>query len=83
MGETDKNKENEKKDPEIMVLPSGLTLILDHDSTSTTTHWKLEVNIGYLNCLKEENDLAHVVEHLLLDRVSLSVPYKNFDKWTH
>ena len=77
MSETDKNKENDKKDPEIMILPSGLTLILDHDSTSTTVYWRWEVNIGYLNCLKEEHDLAHVVEHLLLNRVVLSLPYKN------
>ena len=82
MSETDKNKDNDKKDPEIMVLPSGLTLILDHNSSLSRTSWKLQVNIGYLNCLKEENDLPHVVEHLLLARVSLSVPYKNFDNRT-
>ena len=80
MSETDKDKDNDKKDPEIMVLPSGLTLILNHDSTFATTSWSLEVNIGYLTCLKEENDLPHIVEHLLLARVSLSMPYKNFDE---
>ena len=46
MSETDKNKENNKQDPEAMVLPSGLTLRLEHDSTRSNLFWKLEVNIG-------------------------------------
>ena len=78
MSETDKNKETNKKDPEIMVLPSGLTLILDHNPNAILTSWRLEVNIGHVNCLKEEEGLPHIVEHLLMRRAVLSLPYKNF-----
>ena len=66
MSETDKNKETNKKDPEIMVLPSGLTLILDHNPNAILTSWRLEVNIGHVNCLKEEEDYKHQEKDYLL-----------------